>query len=235
MEIPALADLLDLQDVDLQIDRLLDRRQNLPELERYKEANRARTEAEQELNELRERLRETELALDKAEGELELTEIKLSETETRLYSGGMNARETENMRLEVKHLRERKGSMEEDVLEMLDVREDLQEQVSKAEDEAGIRRAAETQLEQEIAAAWKEIDLELGRREARKAEIAADIPDDLLTRYERLRQSKEGVAIARLENGQCGGCHLTLSNTEQAEAKESDPPLCVHCRRMLVL
>lgn len=235
MEIPALADLLDLQEVDLEIDRLLDQRQNLPELAQYKEAHQARVEAEAKLADLQERLRDTSLQLDKAEGELELTEIKLSESETRLYSGGMNARETENKRLEVRQLTERRGKMEEDVLELLDVREGLQGEVEAAEQEADRLREAETDLEQRIAAAWKDIDLKLGRKEASKAEIAQTIPEELLDRYEKLRRSKEGVAIARLDNGQCGGCHLSLSAAEQKEARQSDPPLCVHCRRMLVL
>lgn len=235
MEIPALADLLDLQEVDLEIDRLLDQRQNLPELSEYKVANQGRVEADAKLSDLRERLHETALQLDKAEGELELTEIKLSESETRLYSGGMNARETENKRLEVRQLTERRGKMEEDVLELLDVREGLQAEVEAAEEEAAQRRDVESDLERRIAAAWKDIDLKLGRKEARKAEIAQTIPEELLSRYEKLRRSKEGVAIARLDHGQCGGCHLSLSATEQKEARQTDPPLCVHCRRMLVL
>ena len=38
-ELKSLADLLDLQDVDLQIDRLLNRRHSLPELEDYRAAD----------------------------------------------------------------------------------------------------------------------------------------------------------------------------------------------------
>jgi uncharacterized protein len=83
--------------------------------------------------------------------------------------------------------------------------------------------------------AWAEIDRDLGRKEARKAEMIPSIPTELLTRYEKLRKSKQGVAIARLDHGQCGGCHLTLSPAEQKDAAETDPALCVHCRRMLVL
>ena len=158
MEIPALADLLDLQDVDLEIDRLLDQRQNLPELERYKTANAERIEAEKQAGALAAEMKQTNLDLDKAEGELELTEIKLSETETRLYSGGMNARETENMRLEVQQLTNRKEKMEETVLELLDVREALEARLSEAEATVESTRAAEKELESAIGAAWKEID-----------------------------------------------------------------------------
>ena len=84
MEIPALADLLDLQAVDLEIDRLLERRQALPELAQYRAANQARLLAEAEHAELADRLRKVELDLDKAEGELEILETRLSESETRL-------------------------------------------------------------------------------------------------------------------------------------------------------
>ena len=45
MEMTSLADLLDVQELDLQIDRLLARRQSLPELDAYKDAH----EREQEL------------------------------------------------------------------------------------------------------------------------------------------------------------------------------------------
>jgi predicted nucleic acid-binding Zn-ribbon protein len=235
VEIPALADLLDLQDVDLDIDRLLDQRQSLPELDQYKAANAARLEAEQHASELSDELKQMGLELDKSEGELEITEIKLSETETRLYSGGMNARETENKRLEVQQLRNRKGVMEESVIELLDSREALEARLEEARQRLEAIRSDEKQLEATIGQAWKEIDLKVGRFEARKAEITDSIPEDLLSTYERLRRTKEGVAVGRLEHGQCGGCHLALSTTEQNEAKESDPPLCVHCRRILVM
>ncbi len=235
MEIPALADLLDLQAVDLEIDRLLERRQALPELAQYRAANQARLLAEAEHAELADRLRKVELDLDKAEGELEILETRLSESETRLYAGGMSARETEHKRLEVRSLQGQQEAMEEKVLGLLDTREQLQQQTSAAKQVVDGHRATENALEQSIAAAWKEIDLEIGRKEARKSEMVPAIPSDLLERYEKLRRTKEGVAVGRLDNNQCGGCHLTLSTTEQAEAAESDPPLCVHCRRILVL
>lgn len=235
MEIPALSDLLDLQDTDLEIDRLLERRQNLPELEQYKSANRTRVAAVNVADELGSELREMSLELDKSEGELEITEIKLLESETRLYSGGMNARETENKRLEVSHLRDRKERMEEQVLELLDSREALEARVDAANAEVESAKSIEQQLEGSIRDAWKDIDLQVGRFEARKTQVVPTIPEDLLARYEKLRRTKEGVAVGRLEHGQCGGCHLALSTTEQNVARENDPPLCVHCRRILVM
>lgn len=234
MEIPALSDLLDLQEVDIQIDRLLDRRQSLPELAQYREANAERRGAEERRDEVATRHRATSLELDKAEGELDMLESRLQESETRLYAGGMSGRETEHKRLEVTSLRGQQSALEERVLKLLDTREALDTELAGAEKAISEAASVETELEASIAEQWKEIDLELGRREDRKAEIAPSIPADLLELYETLRKTKEGVAIGRLEHGHCGGCHLALSSPEQSEAREYDPPRCTHCRRILV-
>ncbi|MFP5331747.1 MAG: zinc ribbon domain-containing protein [Acidimicrobiia bacterium] len=234
MEIPALADLLDLQEVDLQIDRLLERRQSLPELTAYREANQRRQAAESARDEVAGRHKQVSLELDKAEGELDILESKLNESETRLYAGGMSSRETEHKRLEVTSLRGQQSAMEERVLALLDRRELLETELATAEQAVETALAEEKELESTIAQLWKEIDLELGRRESRKAEIVPSIPGDLLDLYDTLRKTKEGVAVGRFDHGACGGCHLALSAPEQSEAKEYDPPRCTHCRRILV-
>ncbi len=230
-----LSDLLDLQEVDIEIDRLLHTRQSLPALEDYRRAHEEREEAAREARRLRDELRVLDLELDKGQGELDILEAKLDQTETRLFAGGMSSRETEHMRLEVQSLRGQREALEEKILGLLDQRDELAAAVAEAEDRLEEIADRERRLEEEIAAAWKEIDAKLARLETRKAEMITPIPDDLLELYEELRRHKEGVAIGRLEHGVCGGCHLTLSPSEQAEAARSDPPRCVHCRRILVL
>ncbi len=235
MELPALADLLDLQAVDLEIDRLLERRQSLPELDEYRQTNEARVGAEAGRDVLAAEMKSLELELDKGEGELEMLELKLSESETRLFAGGMSAKETEYKRLEVRSLRAQQEGLESRVLDLLDRADTQREKQTAAEAVVDGLLADEKKLETVIATAWKQIDGEISRREARKSEIVPLIPDDLLEMYEKLRETKEGVAVGPLEHDQCGGCHLHLSPSEQQEARETDPPRCVHCRRILVM
>jgi len=234
MTITSLADLLDVQTIDLDIDRLLDRRQSLPELEAYRLVHQRLKELDSEREEAAAVLRQLELDLDKSEGQLEMLESKLKEHETRLFAGGMSGRETEYMRLEVQSLRGQDDAMEVKVLQMLEDVEPAREEVRVLDgqiDEASSKRA---ELDAVIKAEWKVIDADLARKEEAKREAIAPIDSELIDLYESLRRAKEGVAIAVFDHGVCGGCHMTLSPSEQEEALKDDLPRCVHCRRILV-
>jgi predicted nucleic acid-binding Zn-ribbon protein len=234
MAIPTLADLLDVQELDSQIDRLLERRQSLPELERFKSEHESAQSLEKDLEEARGELRRIELDLDKAEGELEMLETKLDEHETRLFAGGMSARETEHQRLEVESLRGQREAREERVLAMLEELDPIRQRVTELEDELVRVNERKARLEAVIKTEWGKIDAEIARKEERKTEAASPVAEDLMELYDKLRRIKEGVAIASYENGVCGGCHMALSPAEEEEALSDEIPRCVHCRRILV-
>ncbi len=233
-EFQSLADLLDLQDVDLQIDRLLHQRSSLPELDQYRSAHQASLNAAKHHGEISESLKLTGRELDKTEGELEILELKLEQQSQRLFAGGLSAREADAMRLDVENQKRKRSAMEDSVLALLDRTEALEAELAEAADVVERTGEDERRLESAVAEAWKKIDAEIARRESRKEAIVALIPEDLLERYEKLRLTKEGVAVGRLADGVCGGCHLTLSAAEQAEVLQEDPPRCLHCLRLLV-
>jgi len=233
-EFKSLADLLDLQDVDSQIDRLLNERSTLPALAQYKAAHKAHEKAAAKLEAVSSDLKATNLVLDKHEGELELFEGKIEEHERRLFAGGLAARDAENLRLDVESLKRRRSTMEDDVLELLDKRETLEADQATATDTEGATSTEKARLEAEVGAEWKRIDGEIARKESRKEAIVSLVDPDLLELYEQLRVTKEGVACGRLADGVCGGCHLTLSPAEQSQVLKDDPPRCLHCMRILV-
>jgi hypothetical protein len=234
MELTSLADLLDVQDLDSRIDRLLEERQNLPALAAYKAAHEELETLDVEIAEASDTLRTLELDFDKSEGELEMLEAKLNEHETRLFAGSMSARETEHMRLEVESLRGQREAMESRVLKLLDNVDPIREQVGQLQERRDNLVGEKARLEASIKEDWKRIDAEIARKEERKAEAISPVPPDLLELYEKLRAAKEGVAVGRFENGVCGGCNMALSPAERNEALSAEIPRCVHCRRILV-
>ncbi len=231
----SLADLLDLQDVDSQIDRLLAERSSLPALAAYKKAHKTHEKATATHVDLAEQLKETALTLDKHEGELELFESKIDTHEQRLFAGGLTARDAENLRLDVQSLKKRRSTMEDDVLMLLDSHEELETAVAAAVEAVASAQVTMRTHEAEVGEAWKRIDAEIARKESRKEAIVPLIDPEILELYESLRAHKEGVGAARLADGVCGGCHLTLSPAEQLEVLNDDLPRCLHCRRILVV
>ena len=234
-ELRSLEDLLDLQTEDSAIDRLLDRRQRLPELTSYRSAHERLTDLEKQRADVTIRIREAERGVDKASGELEISEVKLVQEERRLYAGGLPARDTEHLRQEVESIRRRISDREDDVIELMEIKEVAEGEGAALDEQIAAVAAEKAGLEATIAAAWKEIDAEMAHHEERKAKIMPLIPDELMDLYDDLRKLKDdGVGAARLSEGVCSGCHLRLSAAEQGDAFRESPPRCIHCRRILV-
>lgn len=233
-DLRSLADLLDLQDTDLQIDRLLNQRQGLPELEEYRAADAELQNLEHEREAAAAELRDVSLELDKTNGELTIAEEKLGAEQNRLYAGGLSARDADYLRQEVEMLGRKNTEMEDRILELMEARESKEHEVDALAESVVTAGGVKVGLETQIQEAWKAIDTQLARVEARKSDIVPLIDEDLLALYEDLRPMKEGVAVGRLAEGVCGGCHLTLTAAEQLSVVRQDPPRCLHCRRILV-
>ncbi len=234
-ELRSLADLLDLQTVDSEIDRLIHERENVPALRDYRKAHEIVQGITDQRDALAVTLKEVELALDKTSGELDIAEIKLAAEQNRLYAGGMSARDADYLRREVEMLDRKKREMEDEVLELMERRERNTGELAELSERLEAAVAGKAELEATITEAWKDIDGRLARKEERKADIVPLIEKDLLDLYERLRgQKDDGVAVGRLAEGTCGACHLRLTPAEQLEATRRDPPRCIHCSAILV-
>lgn len=235
--IGSLEDLLELQGLDSAIDRLLDRRTNLPALARFQAAHRRLEQLQSEIATAEAAKRDLDLAENRAEGEMRLDEDKVRREEQRLFAGiGLTAKDLTHLRDEVAMLRERISKREDEALALIEQQQATADRLEELASQRSAVAAEKAALETEIAAAWKEIDSELAGLESRKAAAAGSIDPDLMALYEELRPLKEGVAAAPLTaDNTCGGCHLKLSAAEQIQVQRSSPPRCLHCRRILVM
>ena len=230
----AFLDLLDLQAVDTEIDRLLHRRETLPELDEFRATHEQLAALSRTVEEQHGALAETVSVIHKAEGELEITEKKRGAEEMRMFAGGMSSKDLSNLQLEVEMLGRRIDTAEEEIIELLDRRQEQEVALEATTAELADVETVSSRLEAAISEQWKEIDRQVAERRHQRAAFPPLIPDDLLELYEDLRPRKEGVGAARLVEGVCGGCHLSLSPAEQHQVLREDPPRCLQCRRILV-
>lgn len=234
-QLKSLVDLLDLHDIDLQIDRLLEDRNSVPELEQYRAVHGEVAELETDLERAKSDLKSAELSLDRTNGELEIAAEKAAAEQNRLYAGGLSARDADYLRREVEMLHAKVKTMEDDVLEFMEARERYESQVEELTSRLEERTVEKDRLTGVIQEQWRGIDKELAVKEERK-KIAAGLVDEyLLEIYDDLRDRRSGRVVGRLTDGICGACHLQLSTAEVARISKDDPPRCIHCRAILVV
>ena len=234
-QLTSLADLLDLHDIDLQIDKLLDDRGSLPELELYKTAHGEVDRLTADLDASRAALKQAELSLDKTNGELEIAAEKAASEQNRLYAGGLSAKDADYLRREVEMLYAKVSRMEDDVLQFMEARETAEAEQERLQSELADAEAEKARLAGIIQDQWRVIDKELAIKEERKAAAISLVDAYLLEVYDGLRGKKKGRIVGRLADGICGACHLSLSPAEVARISKDDPPRCIHCRAILVV
>ena len=230
-------DLLRVQDHDTAADRLRHRRQTLPELAELRANEDELARLETTLAEVGANAAEAARLQRRVEGELALLESKVAELDAKLYSGAVTVpRELQAMQTEGDAMRQRRASLEEEVLEAMSTRETLDEQVMELENRREELDREGVRLRAAVAESQADVDRELAAELAARGEAVAGIPADVAALYEQLR-ARLGVAAAPLVNGRCGGCHLALPSTEiDRLRKEAADTLvrCEQCERILV-
>jgi uncharacterized protein len=229
--------LLDLQSLDTAIDRMNARR---AALEGEGELGAARAEAEraeQEFGELRLQLDTFDRDGSKLEHEIDSLTQKAADEESRLFGGAVvNAKELESIRREVDNLRKRKAEREDELLVVLERREEVERRAKEAEARAEERRVAVDTVAGDASRELSQIATELTAKQADRDRLAAGFDPELLELYDDLRKQKKGVGVAALVDGVCQGCHEKLSAVELDRIKHTeDVPRCEYCRRILVL
>jgi predicted nucleic acid-binding Zn-ribbon protein len=228
--------LLELQELDLSIDRLEARREQLQGGEDVRGARERMQEAEERVGELRLALDSVVTELTKLEHNADSFDKRIEAERKRLYDGTVaNPKELEAIQAEIRNLTERKRRVEDLELDQMERREDMEAKLPQLESElaetrtrlAEISAGSETELADTIKA--------LQERREERSTLAERFDGELLDLYEDLRRSKRGVGAAALVDGVCQGCHQKLSAAELDRIKRSEGVRrCEYCRRILI-
>ncbi|MFE7870717.1 zinc ribbon domain-containing protein [Micromonospora humida] len=228
--------LLDLQAIDTTLAQLAHRRRSLPERAELEGLARELSALEDERVRAQVAVDDLDRDIARLEKDIDQVRARKSKDEARLASGSGPARELEALQHELVSLNRRQGDLEDAELELMEQRETAQATLDGIEArlaEARDRRAAvEQRRDENLAAIAKEEEFKQGARKP----LAADLPADLVTLYDKIREDT-GLGAALLTAGRCGGCRLELSGADLARIRRSDPDevvRCEDCRRIMV-
>jgi uncharacterized protein len=232
------ASLLAVQEHDTRADQLNHRIQTLPVRAALAQLEDDVLAVDGQLADVHRRRDELGRSQQRLEDEIASLTERANQAEKQLYSGAVtNPRELQALQDDVASIRRRIGQLEDDELEIMELVEPVDAERSQLTSQRTRLDSEGERLRGELAEAESELGTQLAEARAERDAVAADVPAELWTEYDKLRARLGGVAIARLVGSTCQGCHLALPAVEVDRIRKlalDDAVHCEECGRMLV-
>ncbi len=228
--------LLELQETDSAIDRLEARHRQLEEGEGLRAARAEMEDAEGRLGELRLGLDAVAREQQRLENLIDSTARKLDADEKRLYDGSIaNTKELEALQHEIAALKERRSGTEDELLEQMVRKDDLEVRAEEAKKLTDDARAHVEAVGGDAVKELTEIEASLTELRATREKLVPGLDEELLELYEDLRRQKKGIAVAKIVDGVCQACREKLSAMELDRLKRTEGvKRCEYCRRIVI-
>ena len=226
--------LYELQELDWEIDRSQTQLTSVEEqIEDDSELVRIRDEVEEQQSTVRQlHQKQSTQTL-----ELQAIEDRVKALDSRLYGGAVKSpREMESGFSELQIAKEQAQQAEDQLLAMMVELEEAEKRMARSSEEL-VRMDEErgkslVTLGEERTTLLKQLE---GLTKDR-GEMVSHADPEHLVRYEKVRQARQGYAVARVERGMCQGCRLTLPTHEMQRLRSGSEPIqCNSCARILYL
>jgi predicted nucleic acid-binding Zn-ribbon protein len=229
--------LLDLQGIDTSLAQLQHRRSTLPELAKIGAALDRADALRGEQLVVRTALDDTAGEQRRLENEVDTVRGRATRDSDRLTAGGLPSKELEGLQHEITSLARRQSALEDDLLEVMEVREGRERELAGLDTELAAVEGERLALEAARDAAFEEIDGRAAQYRADRVDLVAGLPADLFALYEKVAATNGGVGAAALKQRRCEGCHLDLAGSDLITFRAAAPDevlRCENCRRILV-
>jgi len=222
-----------MQEVDIQIDRLKEAQVSLKgEIEGIM---KSLDTAREEVSALRVKLSDLEQEKAALDSNLAVEQENIRRSETNMKEIKTN-KEFQAVGREITAARKQVTELEEQLLQKISAIDELNSEIGT---KAGVLSELEQNSAQrcdektsEINAIQQDIDSDNKRRES----FTKEIPANVLKRYNKLREQRQGQAVVFARDGYCLGCNMHLPPQLYNNLFKSEELIsCPHCQRMLVL
>ncbi|WP_157042001.1 zinc ribbon domain-containing protein [Nitriliruptor alkaliphilus] len=229
--------LLALQAADHHVRKVEHRLDALPEQQQLDEAVARVADLERQLEELSSKLERANTEQRTLERDIETLGNRRDAERVRLYDGTVtNQREMSSVEAEIESTERRLEEHEEDLLVVMQTVEDLERRWSTVDTDLVAARARARGAEEARDEVAKALLAELGEAKADRDREAAELPDDLLGRYEAAAARGGGTGVGQLDGLACSACRIEMSRADVDELyKGGTLTTCPQCRRLLVV
>jgi predicted nucleic acid-binding Zn-ribbon protein len=181
------------------------------------------------------RLEELKHQQRSAEWEIDDISTKLAAAEEQLFSGRVkNPKELTNLQHEVEAFQSRRNQLEEQALGIIEQVEQSEAGVAKIKGELEKITAEWQRQQKQLSDERERLKAALADLKAKRQRLAGEVDPPDFEFYQNLRKGK-GIAVARVEQGICRGCRISLPTTDLQQARSGKLVQCSSCGRILFL
>ena len=182
---------------------------------------------------LKQKARLTEVERKKLELDVGTRNESIARLKTQQYETRKND-EFQAMGNEIERYEKEIRKIEDAELELMDQTDKLKAALSVEEKKAATLKDSISRQMADLEEKSKALETRLQELAKERADLAANIDEDLLGRFERLFASKGDAAIVAVEHGVCTGCHMKVTTQTAMRAKGGQEIInCDQCGRIL--
>jgi predicted nucleic acid-binding Zn-ribbon protein len=192
-------------------------------------------DAQKRLASAQQRLKELNHQRHDAEWEVDDALSKITAAEKQLYGGRItNPKELSSLQHEVNTMKSRSDQLETKALEIIDLMEEAEK--GEAELNRDCQKMEEDwRLQQkQLAEDIEKLKTSLVDLHQQRQQLVAQIDAAAIDLYEKVRQQKK-QAVAKVEQGICRACRISLSASVLQKARSGQPVQCGTCGRILFI
>lgn len=224
--------LYQLQEVDLELEA---NKRALKQKTHQLGENQAVVKVRTELSSERQHLGELGQQQHSAEWEIDDITSKITTLEQKLYGGSIRIpKELASLQQEVDGLKARRGRLEDKTLGIMDEVALTEERVAAVSDNLEKLEAQWQGEQKRLTGEIKQLEATLSDLDNRRQLVLARITPELVSLYQKLKRQK-GTAVARVDQGMCRGCQISLPTHELQRVRSGRPVQCSSCGRILFL
>lgn len=169
------------------------------------------------------------------EWEIDDITTKITKAEEELYSGRVgNPKELANLQHEIKVLKAKRSQLEDRAIEVMEQGEGAKAGIETLKGELKTLEVEWQAQQGELKAEREHLETELASLKQKREMVSSQVDSGAVDFYVGLKEQK-GTAVARVEQGVCRGCRISLSNAEMQRARGGDLIQCSSCGRILFL
>ena len=231
--------LLKLVDADRLLLQLTNQLEALPQRQKLEELQRTYEQLAEKVEQVAMLKLRQEMSIRALRDENQMLQEKVSANQAQIEENSSKYKEVVLLAAEIESLNKRAEKIAFDI-------SGLNESIGKI-------KAVEDQLTGRILAVdtrrielTTELDENTGRIEEQllklnnqRSKLVSMLPKDLVERYDRQRELKQGIGAALLDGRICTGCHIELTEGQLAKAKsevnDAGVGVCPSCHRLLVM